>query len=241
MKQILWVAALVMAVTATNVVRADAPAFPGPGANPTASASPTKASPTLSSFDVSSDTNTIPARGINFDEADIKQVFDLYENISGRTIIRSPQVPMAVKITLRNATALTAVEVLRALDDVFAAHGIAMVQLGTLYVKAVPVAAANTEPTPVIELPWRQLPQSSSCLTYIVKLKHLYPEQVINMLQPFARLPNSIIAMRDSQVIILRDYSGNVRRMLEVLEKVDQPQTNPAPAVPGVPGAAPRQ
>jgi general secretion pathway protein D len=186
-------------------------------------ASPAKGEATISSFDVSNDTNSIPAGGINYEEADVKQIFELYENLSGRTLIRSPQVPTSIKITLRNARPFSAVEALRAMDDALAAHGIAMVQLGTLYVKAVPMAAANTEPTPVIELPWQQLPQSSSCLTCIVRLKHLQPEQATSLLQPFAKLPNSIVAMRDSQVIILRDFSGNVRRMLEVLEKVDQP------------------
>jgi type II secretory pathway component GspD/PulD (secretin) len=235
MKQALVLATLAMAIAANNTGWAQNREIPGLSGKPSAANSATKAPSTLSSFDVSGGTNTIPAGGINFNEADIQQVFELYENISGRTLIRSPQVPMAIKITLRNQSPLTAIETLRVLDDIFAANGIAMVQLGTLYVKAVPVAAVNTEPTPVIELPWQQLPLSSSPLTYIVKLKHAFPDQVVSMLQPFARLPNSIIAMRDNQIIIFRDYSGNVRRMLEVLEKIDQPATSPAP------GAPPRQ
>lgn len=215
MKQTFLAVTLVIAVVTVGSLQAQ----------PTSSK--TKAPSTLSSFDTSPDTNTLPAGAIKFEEADIKDVFALYEDLSGRTLIRSPQISPEVRITLRNARPFTAVEALRALDDIFAAHGIAMVQLGTLYVKAVPLAAAGAEPTPVIELPWQELPQSSSCLTYITKLKHLSPERATSLLQPFARLPNSIIAMRDSQVIIIRDFSGNVRRMLEVLERVDQPNTTP--------------
>jgi hypothetical protein len=49
------------------------------------------------------------------------------------------------------------------------------------------------------------------------------------MLQPFAKLPNSIIGVRGSPVLFLRDYSSNVRRMLEVLEKVEAGVPSPGP------------
>ena len=41
------------------------------------------------------------------------------------------------------------------------------------------------------------------------------------MLQPFAKLPNSIVAIKSNRLLILRDYSANIRRMLQVLEEVD--------------------
>jgi hypothetical protein len=43
----------------------------------------------------------------------------------------------------------------------------------------------------------------------------------VSIAQPFANLPNSIIAMRGSGILTLRDYSSNVRRMVEVLEKAE--------------------
>jgi general secretion pathway protein D len=176
---------------------------------------------TLSSFDVNAKSQTIPAQMIIFQQADLQQVLDLYRELSGRSLIVSPQVPTQAKITFRNASALSTIEALQALDTVFAEQGVAMVYLGSQYVKAVPAASAPAEPAPVMELPWRQLPQSSSFLTYIVRLKSRRAEEVVSMLQPFARLPNSIIAMRGSDVLVLRDYSANVRRMLEVLEQMD--------------------
>ena len=78
-----------------------------------------------------------------------------------------------------------------------------------------------------------------------MKLKNVTPAQAAPALQPFARLPNSIIAIgsaggsrpsskaslpnlpvifgaKDNNLLILRDYSSNVRRMLQVLEKLEQ-------------------
>ena len=45
----------------------------------------------------------------------------------------------------------------------------------------------------------------------------------MHALQPFAMLPNSILAIDSANLIVLRDFSSNVRRMLEVLERVDKP------------------
>jgi len=182
--------------------------------------------PTFSSFDAPGGTNAIPARMIRYVEADIAQIFALYQELSGRSLIRSPMVPMTVKISFENTTSLTRVEALQALDNIFAANNIVMVYLGTRYVKAVTSAQVASEPGPVVEMPWRELPDSSSYVTYIAKMKHLPPEQAVATLQPFAKLPNSIIAMKGSDIIILRDYSSNVRRMMEILERVDKAGTN---------------
>jgi general secretion pathway protein D len=185
--------------------------------------------PTFSSFDAPGGTNVVQAHMIKFVNADIEQAFALYQELSERSLIRSPMVPANVKISFENAAPLTRAEALQGLDNVFAANNIVMVYLGTRYVKAVPAAQAPTEPGPVLEMPWPQLPDSSSYITYIAKLKHLSAEQAASSLQPFAKLPNSIIGARGSDVIILRDYSSNVRRMMEILEAVDKPGTNSWP------------
>ena len=190
---------------------------------------PLKKPRTYSSFDTSSGTNApIPARSIRFMDADISQVLSLYQELSGRSLIRSPQVPVAVKITFENATPLTRVEALQALDNVFAMQNVTMVYLGEEYVKVVPSALAASEPGPMITRPASQLPDSSSFLLYQVKLKNRTPEEVMGALMPFAKLPNSIIGMKGSDTLILRDYSSNVRRMLQVLETLEKtPRTNP--------------
>lgn len=159
---------------------------------------------------------------IHFQEADVSQVLAVYQELSGRSLIRSPRVPMSIKITFENVTPLSRVEVLQALDNVFAANGIVMVYLGTKYVKVISAVEAASETGPVVELPPEQLPDSSSFLLYIVRLNHRTPQEVMPGLMPFAKLPNGIIGMNNENLLILRDYSSNVRRMLQVLEEIDR-------------------
>jgi type II secretory pathway component GspD/PulD (secretin) len=187
-----------------------------------------KEPPALSSFDTPRRNETsMPAGSVRFESAELAQVLKLYQEVSGRSIIRSPNVP-DIKVTFENATPLTRVELLQALDNVLAANNIAMIYLGTKYVKAVPAAQAPQEPGPVVELPPDQLPESSSYLTYIVKLRNIPPEQAIPIMQPFAKLPNSIVGTKGESILILRDYSANVKRMLKVLEEVENAPRPPS-------------
>lgn len=187
-----------------------------------------KEPPALSSFDSPHRNETsMPTGSVRVEAAELGQVLKLYQEVSGRSVIRSPNVP-DIKVTFENATSLTRVELLQALDTVLAANNIVMVYLGTKYVKVVPAAQAHQEPGPVVELPPDQLPESSSYLTYIVKLEMIPAEQAIPIVQPFARMPNSIIGAKGEQILILRDYSANVKRMLKVLEEVENAPRPPS-------------
>ena len=202
---------------------------------------------TLSSFDPPTPgEKPRPPQAIKFEQAELDAVLKLYAEISGRSIIRAANLPEA-KITFANQTPMTAVEILQALDTVLASSGITTVFLGTQYVKVVSSKDASQESGPIIELEPNQLPDSSSFMIYIVKVKNVPSFQIAGALQPFAKLPNSIIVIgsggnnpraaksnvpsiipstlfgpRDANLLILRDYSSNVRRMLQVVEKLDQ-------------------
>ena len=196
----------------------------GGGVRPSTKGPP--APPTFSSFDPLGTTNEIPAHAMRFVDADLLQILALYQELSSRSIIRSPAVPANIKISFENTTAMSRVEALQALDTILAAQQIVMVYLGARYVKVVPAAQVPQEAGPVVEGPWEELPESSSFVTYIAKLKYIAPEHAVSALQPFAKLPNSIVGVKGNDVIILRDYSANVRRMMQVLEMTDKPGTN---------------
>src|SRR5260370_32226604 len=95
------------------------------GTQPTAKAGPR----TFSSFDVVSG-RTGPKEfepgALNFQNTDLLQVLAVYQEISGRTVIRPATLP-APTISVRNQTPLSRVQALQLLDTVLAQNGIAMV------------------------------------------------------------------------------------------------------------------
>jgi len=178
---------------------------------------------TFSSFDPPGgryEKQLLPANRLKFEQAELPQVLQLYQELSHRTVVRSAGLP-SISISIQNETPLTRREALQLLDTLLAQNGVIMIPLGTKFVKAVPSAQASTEGAPVIELPAEQLPESSSYMLYVVKLKVRKPREVAPAMQPFAKMPNSIMAIDDAGILILRDYSTNIRRMLEVIDKIE--------------------
>ena len=178
---------------------------------------------TLSSFDLPSSQAGQPEIGvgmINFQNADVLQVLDVYQELSGRTVIRGTLPRPAISV--RNQTPLTRIQALQLLDTVLAANGIAMVLAGDTAVKAVPAAQAITEAPPNITLPMELLPDSGSFMSRTVELKRVRPSEVIPVLMPFVKTPNALLPIDSSNMLVIRDYSANVRRMLQMLQDLEK-------------------
>lgn len=154
---------------------------------------------------------------INFKAIHTEEVLLIYSETAGKNLIRSSQLPSPT-ITLRNQTPVTRVEALQLLDSVLAQNGIAMVLSGENSVKAVPIAAVGKEAGPVIDLPADQLPDSGSFMVRIVHLKKTKPSELMPVIQPFAKVSNGIIPMDREKVIVLRDFSANIKQMLKLVD-----------------------
>ena len=178
---------------------------------------------TFSSFDRPTDHAGQPplaAGTLDFRNAELAQVLAIYQELSGRTVIRAA-VP-APTITVLNQTPLNRIEALQLLDTVLAEHGIAMVLVGDNAVKALPEVTASTESPPEINCPWRELPDSGSYMTCTLHLKRLRAVELVPVLQPMAKIPNGILPIQAPNLLILRDYSANIRRMLKLIEELEK-------------------
>ena len=179
---------------------------------------------TFSSFDAPSGRAAPPEFGsgnLNFQGAALDQVLSIYQEISGRTVIRPSALPSPT-ISLRNQTPLNRVEALQLLDTVLAQSGIVMVVAGDKAVKAVPLAQAPAASPPEISVAWQALPDSGSYMMRTVQLKKLRPSEVVPVLTLMAStMPNPVVPLDASRKIILRDYASNIKRMLRLLEDLE--------------------
>jgi general secretion pathway protein D len=194
---------------------------PSPGANPMpAAAASAAAGPVLASAPPKAATDQmVPAGDINFQGVDVDQVLDVYAKYVGRTLLRAG-LPQA-KIILTTQTPLTKSEVVQALQGVLALNGIALINIGDKFVKAVPVAQANQEGAAFNTQSASQLPDIGQYVTHIVQLKYIRPSELAPVLQQFAKIPNSVFPIDSNGILIIRDYAENVKRMLEFVNKVD--------------------
>src|SRR6516162_3934291 len=99
------------------------------------------------------------------------QFFEIYSQISGRTVIRKYTLPDLQKITLKAATDLTRQEAVFAMDAVLAQNNVAMIPIGDKFVKAVPMQFAAQEGAPPSRLKPTDYDEAEPFITQLVALK----------------------------------------------------------------------
>lgn len=176
---------------------------------------------------------------LNLDAADLSATLDLYQKVSGRTVIRAGAL-RRIGVTLHNPAPLNRVETLQLLDTTLAQQGIAMVVAGDNAVIATQ-NPLNAVP-PIINFPASQLPDSSSYMMTTVRLTKSDPDLpektlpagppgtastsasgadlIVQALGMKSKLQRSIIYMPAAHLLILRDFSSSIRQMLPVIPEV---------------------
>src|SRR5208283_52132 len=107
-------------------------------------------------------------------------------------------------------TPLTKTEAIEALQAVLALNGIAVVNIGDKFVKVGPVDQANSFGAEFNKQTARELPDMGSYVTQIKQLKFIKPSLMVPIIQPFAKLSQSILAIDDNGILVLRDNAENV-------------------------------
>ena len=155
----------------------------------------------------------------NFPGVDVNQVLEVYADLVGRTLLRG-NTPQA-SITLKTQTPLTKTEAIEALQAVLALNGIVVVPIGDKFVKVLTPDAAGGAGGTLDSTDAAHLPDLGTYVTHICQLKFVKPSVMQPIIQPFGRLPNSITAIDDNGILVIRDYAENVKRMLEMIDKID--------------------
>lgn len=193
-------------------------ALTAPTANSTANAPNSSAIPSAP-VEAAPAEEMIPAGNINFQGVDVSQVLEVYAKLVGRTLLRAG-LPTA-SIVLKTETPLTKSEAIQALQAVLSLNGISVINIGDKFVKVLPIDQANTAGAEFNDASAARLPDLGTYVTHIVQLKNLKPTEMLPIITPFAKLPNSILPIDANGILVLRDNAENVKRMLQMIERVD--------------------
>ena len=210
------------------------PALPGsaalaPGALPTVAGA---LAPGMTLTNAASDKSKEEATiSYHLPAASLPQVIDLYCDLVKRVPIRSGgqgAVPDTATFSLdTKGLMLTKTEAIQFLEAVLGAGGVTMVNIEDKFVKVVAEGGAGKVGGAPLTGDPSQLPGMGKYVQQIIQLKYVLPDQNLQAaLTPFAKSPESIIIIPSTSTLILRDYAENVKRMAEMVEKIDVLVTN---------------
>ncbi len=163
----------------------------------------------------------IPMADLQLVNMPLEQFLEIYANYVNRTILRAAALPN-LNVTLQAQTPLTVVEAIQAMDSVLSLNGYTTIPVGEKFVTFVPSANALQEGAAFLTITdAADLPEANQYITHIKQLKHILPSEAVPMLTPMAKNAAGIVALDVSKTLVLRDNSSNIKRMLELLERID--------------------
>src|SRR5437870_5085495 len=156
---------------------------------------------------------------LNFDNADVETVIQAASEIIGFNYVLSPDV--RGKVTVQTSGRIAQEEVFGVLLAILEVHGFTAVKAGNLY-KILRIEGARERAVPTIV---GQVPDPSrttdEIITQIVPLKYSAVADLGALLRPLISTRGTLIAHRETNVLIITDTSSNVTRLLDIIRLVD--------------------
>ena len=153
-----------------------------------------------------------------YDGVDVNQVLDVYEELVGRTLIRGTVANAS--IILKTHSPLTKTEAVEVLQAVLALNNITFVNIGEKFVKVVTPDQAKGAGGEVDTNDLANVQDFGKYVTRVVQLEHIKPSAVVPLIQSFGKL-NDLFPIDDNGILVMRDYSENVKRMMEMIKRID--------------------
>jgi general secretion pathway protein D len=159
---------------------------------------------------------------LRFEKTQLELVLNVFGELTGRSIIRPANLPQVV-FDFKPQGPMTEKDAVEAIQALLAANELGIVPLGDKFAQVLPAAQLEKDPPPFLPAATSaDLKEAKEYVSHIVHLEYAEPSEVENALRSFSRVGgNSIIALDTSKKLLIRDYSVNVKRMLEIIDQID--------------------
>src|SRR5882762_7104235 len=213
---------------AAHSVSAQAPDVPGaPSAEPPVQPAPAPATRAPGAAGVA----IVPRAGevvLNFQGADLQAVVKAMSQMTGRNMLIDPRV--RGQVTIVSARPMSVAAGYQIFLSALKTQGFTAVEGPGDAVRIIPVAEAKAA-APVNEQdgPPRG---GEQVVTHVVIGQHVAVAQLQNVLRPLMSPTSQLSVYDPANALIITDYADNVRRLLRIIERIDQPASTDVTVIP---------
>src|SRR5437667_1008867 len=217
--------ALALAVHSVSAQAPDVPA--APSAEPPAQPAPAPATRAPGAAGVA----IVPRAGevvLNFQGADLQAVVKAMSQMTGRNMLIDPRV--RGQVTIVSARPMPVAAGYQIFLSALKTQGFTAVEGPGDAVRIIPVAEAKAA-APVNEQdgPPRG---GEQVVTHVVIGQHVAVAQLQNVLRPLMSPTSQLSVYDPANALIITDYADNVRRLLRIVERIDQPASTDVTVIP---------
>jgi general secretion pathway protein D len=173
----------------------------------------------------STDTGS-PADSTNYQSAPVSAVLDLYEQLSGKHLIRDANLKDVPNVSIK-ATGLSKPEMLKLIQSTLLLNGVDIIPVDDNTAKVVTIGInknPKSEGLPMIANA-ADLPAADEVVTYYMPLNYINPleaQQIFTQVAPFHTY-GSYTPAPSAQGIILTENTNTIRQLIKLKELIDVP------------------
>jgi general secretion pathway protein D len=156
---------------------------------------------------------------LNFDSADIETVVHAASEIVGFNYVIAPDV--RGKVTVQTSGRIPQEDVFGVLLAILEVHGFTAVKSGNLY-KIIRIEGARERAVPTIIGAEADLSRTTDeIVTQIVPVRYSSVTDLGTLLRPLISSRGTLVAHRETNILIITDAASNMRRLLDIVRLVD--------------------
>ncbi|HET9679316.1 MAG TPA: type II secretion system secretin GspD [Gammaproteobacteria bacterium] len=166
---------------------------------------------------------------LNFKDSEIREVIEGIGEITGKNFIVDPRVKG--RVTLLSAKPISKEAVYATFLSVLNVHGFAAIPAQGNTVKIVPAAGAD-QIAGVNTLGKQWDGPGDQIITQVIELDHVPAAQLVAILRPLVPQYGHLAAFQPANILIISDAAANVKRITNIVNRIDQASDNKIEIIP---------
>jgi len=155
---------------------------------------------------------------LNLQDVDIRVLINTVAEISKKNFVIDPRVKG--KVSVISGEQLNSEQLYEVFLSILQVHNFAAVESGSL-IKVVPSNIVKQLPTPTRYSPVTEA--SDAQVTQVLKLTHSSVQELIPIIRPLIPPTSHFAAHVPTNTLVVTDNAANIKRVLEIIEKIDVP------------------
>ncbi len=163
---------------------------------------------------------------LKFDNAPAELFLQIYAQVTGRTLLTSPDVPkVTMSLRSNNEEKWSDAEYLQAIEQQLQLNGIGLIPVGERFALVVPFKSIGQQGIETfLEIPAKgRHPEEGKIIRQVITPKNISAEEAQKVVENFKRPDGMIQFLERTNSLLITDTQENVNRMIEIIAFIDKP------------------
>lgn len=155
--------------------------------------------------------------------ADPKELIGVLEQLTGKTALLEQKLP-TTKISIEVQEPLSRYEAIKAIESVLSLNGVAVIDMGEKFFKAVTSKAAISQSPEILDEPLADFEATQRICSKFFKLRYYDANEFQKLLKPILTPSSSnVIVFGTSNSLFITDTMANLKRVENLIQRTDTP------------------